>query len=477
MLFSQSLRLRLLILILTPLVIVAAGAIGWQYRQSAESAEVIFDQKLSIVALAIFRDLRATNGERLSPVTKAFFEEASGSPFFYHVLGPDGSFVTGYSPPPLNPKILNGRKLPLGFNVPLESEVIDIVPNQLVFFVSSHRGRPVKVVQVKERAMIDELSGDVVISVWQDLRQRQQFATHLLLRGVMIAGLLVLTTTLVVFFGIRLGLRPLRSLELAIAQRSSSDMGPIKRQVPREISHIVHRLNALFAAVTKTQAEKDRFISNAAHQLRNPIAGIKLLAEVTQASKSLKDAKERNAELLIASNKLARLTEQLLSYEALQQAKTKFELLELDKTLKAIVTTFAAPIIAADIEFAFDPRCGDEIASLDRMLLEQAISNLIDNALKHGGPDLKHFIVKTRKRADGLEISVCNDGAKIPKALITRIFERFEQGAEGVGSGLGLAIVREICWRHGGDVYFCEQNKMRCFVIRLPMVKSIAQNR
>lgn len=104
MLFARSLRLRLLSLILMPLVAVAVLAIGWQYKQSRLSAESVFDQKLSIMALAIFRDLIATNGESLSPATKLLFEEAAGASFFYHVRGPDGSFVTGYSPPPFNAK-------------------------------------------------------------------------------------------------------------------------------------------------------------------------------------------------------------------------------------------------------------------------------------------------------------------------------------------------------------------------------------
>ena len=78
MLFLRSLRLRLLALILIPLLIVSVGVMTWQYRQSTQSAQIVFEQKLSIMTLAIFRDLLATEGENLSPVTKALFEEASG---------------------------------------------------------------------------------------------------------------------------------------------------------------------------------------------------------------------------------------------------------------------------------------------------------------------------------------------------------------------------------------------------------------
>ena len=102
-LLRTSIRIRLLVLILVPLLLAASIGVAWQYRKSAQLAEEVFDQKLSIMALAIYRDLLVTNGERLSPATKALFEEAADSQFFYHVRGPDGGFITGYSPPPLRP--------------------------------------------------------------------------------------------------------------------------------------------------------------------------------------------------------------------------------------------------------------------------------------------------------------------------------------------------------------------------------------
>ena len=141
MLLRTSLRLRLLVLILVPLFVAAALGLTWQYRKSAQLAEDVFDQKLSIMALAIYRDLLVTNGERLSPSTKALFEEAADSQFFYHVRGPDGGFITGYSPPPLRP-----RERELALNTP-------------ILFTSVHRGQPVQVVQLMERAKIDGLEG------------------------------------------------------------------------------------------------------------------------------------------------------------------------------------------------------------------------------------------------------------------------------------------------------------------------------
>lgn len=450
MLFLSSLRLRLLTLILVPLLVVSVGAMTWQYRQSVQSAQIVFEQKLSIMALAIFRDLLATDGENLSPVTRALFEEASGDRFFYHVKGPDGSFVTGYSPPPRRPPaVMLGSKQP-------------------VFFQSTHRGKPVQVVQLLESAEIDGLGGDVIVSVWQDLEQRSRFTTGLLIQGMVIAGLLLLTACLVVVFGIRIGLRPLESIEQAILQRSGTALGPIRRQVPVEVRQIVQRLNALFAEVTAAQEEKDRFISNAAHQLRNPIAGIQSLAEVTQDARTLAEARQRNGELVEASRQLAHLTEQLLSYERLHNISAKLEPLRLDRFLEGVARGVADRILDAGLDFAFEPQSGDAGIMADRVLFEQAIVNIIDNALRHGGAAMTMIQISSHRDRDTLQVRITNDGKPIPEAMRDRLFERFEQGENPAagGTGLGLAIVSEICVMHGGSVEV--DAEATGFVIRLP---------
>ena len=450
MLFLSSLRLRLLTLILVPLLVVSAGAMTWQYRQSAQSAQIVFEQKLSIMALAIFRDLLATDGENLSPVTRALFEEASGDRFFYHVKGPDGSFVTGYSPPPRRPPAVMLRS------------------KQPVFFQSTHRGKPVQVVQLLERAEIDGLGGDVIVSVWQDLEQRSRFTAGLLIQGMVIAGLLLLTACLVVVFGIRIGLRPLESIEQAILRRSGTELGPIRRQVPVEVRQIVQRLNALFAEVTTAQEEKDRFISNAAHQLRNPIAGIQSLAEVTQDARTLAEARQRNGELIEASRHLAHLTEQLLSYERLHNISARLEPLGLDRFLEDVARGLADRILDAGLDFAFDPQSGDAEIMADRVLLEQALVNIIDNALRHGGAAMTMIQISSHRDRDTLQVRITNDGNPIAEAMRDRLFERFEQGKSPAagGTGLGLAIVSEICVMHGGGVEV--DAEATGFVIRLP---------
>ena len=455
MLFARSLRLRLLVLILVPLIVVATIAVSWQYRQSAQSAETVFDQKLSILALAIFKDLLATQGENLSPTTKALFEEASGATFFYHVRGPDGSFINGYSPPPVRPQIN-------------KSGVNNLAEDALVFFQSTHRGKAVKVAQLQQQGRIDQLNGIVVVSVWQDIDERVAFAQNLALQGAIIALILIITASVVVFFGIRVGLRPLRNLETAITNRSGTDLRPIMRQVPQEVRQIVDRLNNLFTEVTTAQSQKDRFISNAAHQLRNPVAGIQSMAEVAHNAKTSQDMKSRLASLLTASKELSRLTQQMLSYERLQHQKLNLKKTSINQLLRKIAAQYAPQIMRDDIEIQLSETKPAGYALIDATMIEQVFANLIDNALKYGGEELSFISFSWHRRDKMIIIEIINDGALIPKKTQTQMFERFEQGHEGQGAGLGLAIVVDIMQLHHGQISYAQKQGQCCFSLALP---------
>lgn len=454
MLFAGSLRLRLLTLILMPLTVVALLVVTWQYRQSTESAEHILDQKLSVIALAIFRDLLATEGDILSPATKALFEEASGARFFYHVSGPDGSFINGYSPPPVKP------------------DAAAITGNEMVFFQSSHRGRPVKVVQLREQARISHMKGQVIVSVWLDLDERDAFAHQLARQGVFIAVMLVLTACAVVFFGIRIGLRPLSALEKAIGRRTSADLSPIMRVVPKEVRQIVDRLNNLFGEVTQSQQQKDRFISNAAHQLRNPVAGLSSMAQVAHDAADMPTARKRLEELITASRDLSRLTEQMLSYERIRHHRLNTAVVRIDRFLENVGAELAPAVLHRGIGFSLSLHARATRIRVDAPLMTQVFANLVDNALKYGGESLSEITISSTRVKGILTISVCNDGAAIDPDRVSGIFERFEQGHESKGAGLGLAIVREIAQQHGCTVRH-ERRKAEgtiwcCFALNFP---------
>ena len=322
-----------------------------------------------------------------------------------------------------------------------------------------------------ERATIDGLEGPVQVSVWQDLQQRQALAADLAFQSGLTALLLISTVCLVVVFGIRIGLKPLSSVEQAISIRSSTDLRPIKRNVPVEVSHIVRRLNKLFRDVTEEQASRDRFISNAAHQLRNPIAAIQSLAEVAQDAPNLSEAQQRNGELVTASRSLVRLTEQLLSYERIRNSPVNKQIHEFDEFISRILSAQISKVVNSKVELSFSGKCENTVIEIDSLLIEQAVLNIIDNALVHGGNKLKKIIVSTKNNKGYVYLSVCNDGLSIPASSRRHLFERFEQGQPSAkqsreGAGLGLAIVKEICTLHQADISVSSAAAKTCFQFR-----------
>ncbi len=429
-----SLRLRLLVLILIPLLIVSAFVVFLRFENARATAETIFDRNLVMLNLAVSRDVSNSGGDTLSETTSNLFRDATGGTVFYHVYGPDGTFVTGYSAPPVRPAD------------------VTLAPNTPVLFDASHQGQPVRVSSLAERVDIDGLRGLSVITVWQQLQPRAQFARSLALQTLLIALALLLTVAAVVFFGIRLGLRPLDQLEAAIQKRSIADLSPIERRIPVEARGIVQTLNSLFSRLTEARDTRERLISNAAHQLRNPVAAIHTMAQAIEAAGSLEDSKARAAELITETRHTMRLTQQMLSLEQINGKEPELVTTQINAFVQKFAARVGPRIMTANIEFEL-ALCDDPItAKIDPVLMSEALVNLIDNALQHAGPTLSLIKLSTSKTRDRVIISIENDGASIANLDTSNLFDRFTQGAESKGAGLGLAIVQEAVTRQNGQV-------------------------
>ena len=429
-----SLRLRLLVLILIPLLIVSAFVVFLRFENARATAETIFDRNLVMLNLAVSRDVSNSGGDTLSETTSNLFRDATGGTVFYHVYGPDGTFVTGYSAPPVRPAD------------------VTLAPNTPVLFDASHQGQPVRVASLAERVDIDGLRGLSVITVWQQLQPRAQFARSLALQTLLIALALLLTVAAVVFFGIRLGLRPLDQLEAAIQKRSIADLSPIERRIPVEARGIVQTLNSLFSRLTEARDTRERLISNAAHQLRNPVAAIHTMAQAIEAAATLDDSKARAAELVTETRHTMRLTQQMLSLEQINGKEPELVTTQINAFVQQFASRIGPRIMTANIEFELALGDGPITAKIDPVLMSEALINLIDNAMQHAGPTLSLIKLSTSKTHDRVVISIENDGASITHLNTTNLFDRFTQGAESKGAGLGLAIVQEAVTRQNGQV-------------------------
>ncbi|WP_371732087.1 sensor histidine kinase [Ruegeria sp. HKCCD4315] len=448
-----SLRLRLFILILTPLVLLAVLLGLWRFMIAQKTAQELFDDSLLSAGLAISRDVAISGGDALSPTTRSLIRDASGGEIFYHVTGPGGIYVTGYAYPPAS-------------STPFVQDAYEPF-----FFEALYREEPVRVLKMTERVTLENLIGDATVTVWQRMADRNAFANELSLRAGILMGILLATLAIVVWFGVARGLRPLLDLQDAIDLRSPDDLSEIKRPVPVEVQGVVRTLNRLFGQVEKSINAHQVFISEAAHQLRNPAAAVQSMAEALQNAKTDDDREKRISELVVAAKNSATVAEQLLSLERLRQPTHQDHMSDIDfrSVVEEACMDMGVQILAKGIEFDVTIPETAVTVSGDRIFLIEAIKNLLDNAIKHGGPKLSRISVVLRCVDEHVNLTVADDGAGLSPDHSEAAFSRFSQLEYSEGSGLGLSIVSAVAQRHGGSVLINRVERGASITLKFPV--------
>lgn len=447
-----------MVIILIPLALTCLAAGYWRITSASETAREVFDLNLQALTLAISRDIVISGGDVISDSTRQLLQARFGENLFYHVYGPDGVFVTGYATPPVTPGTI---------------ELKDSVP---ALFHSLYRGEPVRVSRLREQANFGGVSGFASVTVWQTLAQREAFVERLAGRAIVVILSLFMTVAAVIWFGIKLGLKPLTDLQEAIAKRSSDDLSKIERPVPPEIQGIVRTLNALLDQVDVAIASRDRFISDAAHQLRNPLAGILSLAEAAEGAKSYEDQTVRVGELAESARHASRLTDQLLSLERAKGRPDKnlFEHCDLNQIARRVCERNFEAIMRQGTDLGFQPYDTLLNVEVDSLLIQEAVQNLIDNAVKHAGPDNTEIFVRVGANDGNGIIQVSDKGTGLNSSDSDVAFSRFGQIEPSDGSGLGMAIVREIAELHGGAANIEEAETGATISLIIPLAKHVA---
>lgn len=449
----QSLRARLILIILLPLLLLSLVAGAWQFRNTTIRAENIFDRGLLSAALAISRDVAVSGGDALSPATRRLVNDTSGGELFYHVFAPDGVFVTGYSTPPVPPKATSDELA------------------EPFFYDAVYQRQEVRVLRFQDVTTVSGIAGVFNITVWQGADVRFSFVREVVARSFAVIGLLVLAVGLIVWFGVRLGLRPLLDLEEAIARRTPTELEPIRRPVPIEARGLVTTLNTLLDRVSRRISSKDEFISNAAHQLRNPVAGVLALAEAVQNAPTAEAAKERSAELVQAARETSRLTNQLLSFERASgtDLAQSGKVLDFSMLVQQVVDGFRLHDRAVQIEIELS--LPNDVLSVrgDQVMLQEAILNLMSNAVVHGGPTMSRIELELSVDHNKAVLRVRDNGAGIPPEKHLAAISRFSQTDGGPGSGLGLAIAARVLSNHGGTLEIIENVDGALIQMTLPL--------
>ena len=463
------------LLLLWPLSVV----IIWVVAQGIANRP--FDRELGELARTLSRRVTVAPApvSRQGPQVQVSLSEASaailrGDPsdeVFFQVLGARGEWVAG------------DRQLP----VPDEPRAPG---GELRFRDDEMQGQPIRVAYfwLPLSAAASPNASPPLIQVAETLEKRSQLTTEIA-RGVMLSQFAILPlAVLLVWFALLRGFRPLNALQLRIRQRASDDLSPIdERLAPEEVSPLVGAINDLLARLDRSIAAQKRFLADAAHQLKTPLAGLRTQAELAQrevdAGGDARAAKRSLQQIARSSQRAAHMVNQLLSMaraEDSEQARrsTEFNLAAL---ATEVVRDFVPRALEAGIDLGYEgPEShGDASVRLSGqpVLVRELIRNLVDNALQYtprGGTVTLRLLADPFGQVAVLQVE--DNGPGIPEAERELVFQPFYRalGTEVDGSGLGLAIVREIAERHGGSVsiesaYPCAQPPGTRVTVRLPL--------
>jgi two-component system sensor histidine kinase TctE len=423
----QSLSRTLLAWLLPPLVIVGAVAASGAYVFMERRLIAAYDQDLGDIARALVPYLRDKDGNVLLAVSEqadAVLRADTRDHIYYAVKDSAGKVIAGDaalpSPPPFN-------------------------ENTPFFWDDTRRGARIRAV-----ALVSRIAAvSVVIVAAETTNKRESAARDAMVSAIAPVVLLSIAAVAALFFGVRRGLAPVDRLREQLQSRSHMDLGPVDEgNAAEELKPLVHALNEMLGRLKDAQSSQARFIANAAHQLRTPIAG--LVTQIDLARGAGPEGRTHLEHARSAAARLARLAQQVLSLAAadpISNPDPPREACDLADILKEHAGEWlrASPGVEMEFDLQNAPVQGNAL------LIGELASNLVDNAARYGARNVK---LATRTSGAHAVLEVEDDGPGIPPQERTRIFERFHRlaGAPSEGSGLGLAIVAEIAQRHGAAV-------------------------
>ena len=439
MLRSRTLRRQLIAWLAGPLLILWSVSTVIDYDIARRFVNLAYDRALLEVAQDIGRQIKMIDNRvyvDLPEVAQQILLTRDSGRLYYLVTGPDHSFITGEPDLP---------------RPPLEPEE---VPDRIHYYDDIYRGRTIRAVALRVPVLPGSGRGAALIHVAERVTARDDSARQIILRMVLPQGLLILFAGMAVWYGVGRGLAPLSTLRREIQSRSHRDLSALSEEkAPQEVRPLIHSMNDLLQRLSATIQAQQRFIADAAHQLRTPVAGIKTQTELALRQLPSGDAQATLQQLHTATVKTTRLVNQLLSLARAEPGSSRVRVAEpvdLVNLARNVTTEWVPRALERRIDLGFESPLASARIEGDVFLLGEMLNNLLDNAVRYTQPG-GQVTVRVTGEAGGYTLSVEDNGPGIPAAERERVFERFHRilGTGADGCGLGLAIVREIALAHG----------------------------
>lgn len=295
-----------------------------------------------------------------------------------------------------------------------------------------------------------------LVEIGETTRKREDIAASILLGTVSMMSVFIFVAVGLVWTGVGMALTPLRTLEADAAKRTIDDMQPLDPgSAPAEVRRLIDAFNDMMRRVARAIEVQRHFLANAAHQLKTPVAGLRLQAQLALTATSLETAQANMRSVEQRAEYSARLIDQLLLLAQAEGADAVLQSseVELDQLAHNVIERMLPAANLRGVDLGFETVGDGPRLSANPVMMGELMTNLVDNAVRYGRKGGR-VTVHIERRDTALFLRVSDDGEGFPEAARDLVFRRFwrADSSSGSGAGLGLAIVKEIADRYGATV-------------------------
>ncbi len=432
-----TLRRKLLTWLLIPTAFIwIISSIG-TYRLALWFASATYDRWLLDSTQSLAAQLQRVNGDITVDLPNAatkMLEYDAYDKIYFKVSGPHIGTIAGQAalPPP-----------------PTDQPV-----NKAIFSDAKINGAKIRIASIYV-PMGKDL---ILVQVAETLVKRSRVALDIMASVVLPQFLLILLAGSAIWIGVGRGLALLWRAQQAVSSRSPRDLSPVSEDgAPQELRLLLRAINSLMAHLSRTLSSQQRFITDAAHQLRTPLAGLKTQTELALRQSDPAAIRHSLENLHQGVEHTSRLATQLLSLARAEQRhlpEQRSESIDMNTLVRDSVMEWIRAATRKDIDLGFVAASQPASIKGDPFSIREMLNNLLDNAIRYvqRGGTITAQVEATRT---AIVVAIQDNGPGIPAAEQQRVFEPFHRVSDAAadGCGLGLTIVREIAQAHGGNAW------------------------
>ncbi|MFZ2268310.1 MAG: sensor histidine kinase N-terminal domain-containing protein [Azonexus sp.] len=438
---ERSLFGEILDWMLAPLLFVWPLSIAFTHYFANNVANYPYDQALREHVAAIARQVKLVGGKpvlTLPASARALLRADETDSVYFHVVTQDGKLLAG------------DKDLPMPAGMVQDDSALS---GDIYLRDAEYNGQDLRMAYTYLADAQLPRERWIVVEVAETTDKRTQLANKIVASVILPQFIIIPLAVMLVWFGLSRGLRPLTRLRQTIETREPADLSPIAtRRVPEELEPLVEAFNAMLERMKKNVEAQQRFVADAAHQMRTPLTGLKTQAQFAIRETDPEALRHALRQIATGVDRAGRLVNQLLTLartEGGELAAQQYEPLDLALLVREVVEDWVMPAIDKGIDLGYESD-GPAMIMGNPFLLRELAKNLIDNALRYT-PSGGHVTCRILNTGITVMLEVEDDGIGISEEDAELVFERFyrvdDAGPEG--SGLGLAIVQEIAMQHG----------------------------